>query len=53
MEEQEVCLQMKESMDKQIILNPIYHRGIECTGIYFGIDPEINGALKKTKAARG
>ncbi len=39
-------------MDKQIILKPIYHRGIECIGIYFDIDFGIKEALKKTNAAK-
>ena len=39
-------------MEKKIILKPLYHRGMECIGVYFEKDYKIQGALQKTGVVR-
>lgn len=39
-------------MDTTITLQPLYHRGQECIGIYFAKSPQLNGAIQKHAGAR-
>ncbi len=38
----------KDQLMKEVVLNPIQHRGMECIGIFFEINFKIQGALQKT-----
>lgn len=41
-----------ESTMTNVVLKPLLHRGMECIGIFFGIQLKINGALRKTGVCR-
>lgn len=38
-------------MEKKVILKPLQHRGMECMGIYFDYDTELQQRVKQTGAA--